>query len=238
MNTQSKTIVTSRSDIGSLAVFWLIFALGGLGGASADPAAPVRKHAVFNGPEKLVAPEEPRGAHRSELTENRVQRRATAALRKAMRPPQNIPVPRDIPTYEDSGEQVVFPKHGYEQMYFQGWNECLYVIGSTNDKIHGEIMPSSLDSFNNEWGAGAGLFDGFHDCQRRIIFLAGIYNLDLIRKVAKELHREIPGGVAWERKKPDGTDRPRDGANKQGSDNIGNEGEKAVRRTPTNPSTN
>ena len=150
----------------------------------------------------------PRGAHRSELTESRVQRRATAALRKAMSAPQEIPIPRDIRLYEESGPTFAFPKLDYEHMYFQAWNQCLYVVGNTNADIHGDISSSCLQSFKDDWGASAGLVTGFDDCQKRIIFLAGIYNLDLIRKVAKELHREIPGGVAWERKKPAGTDRP------------------------------
>jgi hypothetical protein len=63
-------------------------------------------------------------------------------------------------------------------------------------------MSSCLTSFKNDWESGAGLVAGFQDCQRRAVFLTSIYNLDLIRNTAKELHREIPGGVAWERKKP------------------------------------
>jgi hypothetical protein len=237
MYTRSQRSGKFRLAIGALAVLWLFFAVCGLGGASADRTAPVGESGLFNGSQKFVAPEEPRGAHRSQRTEDRVQRRATALLRKAMSPPQEIPLPRDIPTYKESGGRIVFPKHGYEDMYFQGWNECLYVIGSTNAKIHGEIMTSCLTSFNNNWSAGGGLVAGFHDCQRRIIFLAKIYNLGLIRTLAKELHREIPDGVAWERKTPAGADRPRDRVRKDGSDHVGKEGEKASRKTPINADT-
>jgi len=84
-------------------------------------------------------------------------------------------------------------------MYFEGWNECLYVIGNTSAEIHGKIMTSSPRSFNNDSESGAGLVAGFNDCQQRVIDLASIYNLDLVRQVAKDLHREIPDGVAWAR---------------------------------------
>ena len=203
MYTRSRTRPAWLSPNGSLVVFWLIFALRGLSYANADPPAHVGESVLFDGSQKLISPEEPRDAQRSKRTENRVERRAKASLQKAISPPQVIPVPSDIPLYKEDGARIVFPKHGYEQMYFEGWNECLYVIGNTNTEIRGEIMSSCLTSFNNNLASGAGLVDGCRDCQRRIIFLASIYNLDLIRKTAKELHREIPGGVAWERKKTD-----------------------------------
>ena len=203
MYTRSRTSGTSRRMGGVFAVLWLTLALGGLYVVDADACtAPEGKVVLFNGVGELVAPEEPRGAQHAKRLEQRVQRQSMAALRNAMSIPQRIPVPRDIPMYKESGTQLVFPKHGYENTYIQGWNECLYVIGNTRTDIHGEIMTSSFESFNNAWESGAGLVDGFHDCQRRIIFLADLYNLDLIRKVAKELHREIPDGVAWVREKP------------------------------------
>lgn len=226
MYTRSQRSGTSRLAFAARVVFSLIVVVGGVGGASAD------KPTLFNGDMKFVASEEPRGAHHSERVENRAQRRATALLRKAMSPPQEIPVPRDIPMYKESAARIIFPKHTYEEMYFQGWNECLYVIGSTNAEIHGQIMTSILSQASNEWVSDAGLIAGFHDCQRRIIFLAETCNLGLIRKVAKELHREIPGGVAWERRKPAGADRSRDRVHKHGDDNVDKEGEKATRKTP------
>jgi hypothetical protein len=56
-------------------------------------------------------------------------------LRKAVRPPQVIPVLSEIPTYEEDGSRIAFPAHRYEEMYFQGWNECPYVIGNTK-RVH------------------------------------------------------------------------------------------------------
>lgn len=226
MYTCSRTIRTTRKRVGRLAVLWLCFAVSGLNGASAEPPTPVAEPVLFNGSWKCMAAEKPRSARRSDGTESRVQGRATALLQKALSPPQEVPVPRHIPMYRKSGEQTAFPRHGYEDTYFQGWNECLYVVGSANAQIHGEIMTPCLTSFNNNWESGAGLVAGFHDCQRRIIFLANIYNLDLIRATEKELHREIAGGVAWDRKKPTGNGRSPDHVD------VGKKAEKASRKTP------
>ncbi|MGD0900195.1 MAG: hypothetical protein ABR915_20365 [Thermoguttaceae bacterium] len=127
-----------------------------------------------------------------------------------MRLPQEIPTPSIFRMYEERGERIVSPKHGYEQAYLDGWNECLYVIGNTNAGPQGDIRTPCFVSFKNDMASGAGLFAGFDDCQRRIVSLAKIYNLDLIRSLARELHREIPGGVPWERRTPAPADGARD----------------------------
>ena len=192
----------SKLIVGVLAVLWMILVLGGPRYRGYRCwAVPDGESVLFAGVGELVAPEEPRGNQHAKRLEQRVQRQSMAALRDAMSIPQQIPVPRDIPMYKESGTQLVFPEHGYENTYVRaGMNASTSL--ETHPEIHGEIMTSSFHSFNNDWESGAGLVDGFHDCQRRITFLADIYNLDLIRKVAKELHREIPDGVAWVRAMP------------------------------------
>lgn len=152
---------------------------------------------------RRLSADEPRNLRRSQATRKRLERRASALLKTGMTCPQDIPVPSYIPMHMEDGSRIVFPKHGYEEMYFQGWNECLYVIGKIELDPRGDIRSSCLTSFNNNWVSGAGLVAGFDDCQRQIVFLATIFNLDLIRETAKKLHHEIPGGVVWERKKRD-----------------------------------
>lgn len=210
----------SHLAVGSLVVLGLIVALSRLSDANPDRPVQAGKSVLFDGSQILTKPERRRRTSRSERTESRVQRHATALLREAMSLPQEIPTSRDFRMYEVHGERLVFPRHGYERMYLQGWNECLYVVGNTNADVQGDIRSSCLMSFKDAWASGAGLVAGFDDCQRRIVSLTRIYNLDLIRNLAKELHREIPGGVAWERKKFTGTDRSRDRLN------VGKEGEK------------
>ena len=133
--------------------------------------------------------------------------------------------------YYTYGQRLVFAKHDYERAYLDGWNECLYVIGNTNAGPQGDIRSSCLVSFRNDCPTGAGLVAGFDDCQRRIVSLAKIYNLDLIRNLARELHREIPGGVPWERRKPAAADGARDKVE------GGKTGEKASQKTPTKAGT-
>ena len=77
-----------------------------------------------------------------------------ALLRNAISLPQDVPTPREIRMYEVDGERIYFPKHGYEQMYLQGWNECLYVIGNTNAGPQGDIRSLCLMSFKNDWASG------------------------------------------------------------------------------------
>jgi hypothetical protein len=147
MYTRSRTNPAWRLPIGSLVVLLLIFAIGGPRGASAGPPGHIGKSVLFDGSQKFATPPEPPNKDRSERTENRLQRQATRRLKKAISPPHVIPVPSGIPLYQEDGSRIVFPKHGYEQMYFQGWNECLYVIGNTNTEIHGEIMSPCITSF-------------------------------------------------------------------------------------------
>jgi hypothetical protein len=125
------------------------------------------------------------------------EKRAMRSLRTNMACPQIIPVPEVIPTYFEDEAGIIFPKHGYEHSYFEGWNECLRVIGSTNRDVHDIEMTSSNQSFKNVWWVGAGLVAGFFDCQRRIIAPSRLYNIEQVRQSAKELFRQIPNGVYW-----------------------------------------
>jgi hypothetical protein len=215
---------TSRLVIGFLAILSLILALR-LSDANPDPPARAKELVLFDGSQKPTAPEGRRGTRRGQRTQKRVQRQATALLREAMRLPQEIPVPSGIRMYEEEGERIVFSKLGYQKMYLQAWNECLYVVGNTNAPIEGDIMSETFMSFKNDWASGAGLVAGFQDCQQRMVSLAKIYNLDLIRNLARELHREIPAGIAWTRKDFTGTERSGDRLN------VGKDGEKAPRKT-------
>jgi hypothetical protein len=126
--------------------------------------------------------------------------RALESLRKIMACPQDMGVPDDIPTYKEEGTKILFPKHGFEEMYVQGWHRCLFLIGDSTGDIRDIEWTSCCNSFNNMAAWGHGLLRGQHDCWQRIIALADIYNVELIRRVAKELHREFPHGVIWRRR--------------------------------------
>jgi hypothetical protein len=166
---------------------------------SAEPPGPAQGVRMFNGTWPITSESSEAARYREDDIVRHNERRAIESLRKTMACPQEIPVPDGIPTYKEAGAGFVFPKHGFEARYLEGWNECLFVIGVKSGDIHCE-MTSCAQSFNNIFEQGAGLVAGFHDCQKRIIALADIYNVELIRRMAKELHREIPDGVAWRRK--------------------------------------
>jgi hypothetical protein len=200
MYTKLKAVRISRLAIICLAAMVPFYELSRIKDANAEKPSQTGQSDLYDGTQKLIPPERPRETNGIERTEIRIERQSTELLRKAIGLPQEIPVPRDLRMHEENGERLVFPKHEYEQMYLQGWNECLYVIGNTNAPVDGDIMSSCLSSFNNNWESGAGLVAGFQDCQKRMMTLSKIYNLELIRNLAKELHRAFPNGVAWERK--------------------------------------
>ena len=169
----------SCSAVGSLVVVWLIL-------SPADPVTPIptpRSRLEIRSVRRIAEIYYTRAAsaYKPERTNGRPHSTpgdgVTARSKLLSTRDTN---PAEIRMYEVDGERILFPKHGYEQMYLQGWNECLYVIGNTNAGVQGDIRSSCLLLFKNDWASGAGLVAGFDDCQRRIISLAKIYNLDLI----------------------------------------------------------
>ena len=155
---------------------------------------------LYNGDE--VLPVSRPGKKAFEREQKRAKRRAVRVLREALDIPQRIPVPGDTPLHASVKGDVMFPKHRYENRYVEGWNACLDCAANTKCDLRTGVRPQSFNSFKNDSFSAGGLAAGISDCSDRIRLLATIYETELIRKTARELHREIQSDIAWRHRDP------------------------------------
>lgn len=127
--------------------------------------------------------------------EKKLRKQAEKAIRQAIHIPDEIPDAEHYTIVTRSKSAHAYPRQIFVSAYVESWNECLFVIGNTEAPLEGDIYTNTYHSFKNLAPAGAGHAAGFHECQSRVIALSQLYREELIRQVARDLYREIPGSI-------------------------------------------